>query len=824
MAGMSSQRPAALADGPSAGQSKKMHMSRTNKGQGNPPLTDEALEKLIMKGLLLFFAAVLIYIPAMNGGYIYDDDSLLYNNPAIRRGQGWNAEAWKGLWAFWLPVGENANAAADYAPLADTTLWLEWRFWGNNGDLNGPDQNPAFRGWGSPGYHITNIILHGIAALLLWYLLAQMRIPGAWLASLVWAVHPVCAESVAWIAERRNPLSMILFILTMINWFKFQRTGKRSSYWLAVFLFLLTMFAKTSIVMLPVLLLLCTWWERGWTVKLNARETMVFAASQITGLLCLISVYALWKLMTPFEPLGFMVALTGIILTGLLFVYLYKRLAPMWKEMVDFQGFQSVFLLWCGGFVMLLMWLNGPPGSQLSANTGIPAFLILITLPAAYIMKLLRDRFGTVWRQVVPFFIISIIFGIITIYFQNSRAINEEYVPGYITNPIERIPAACFALGFYLYKILIPTSLNLIYPQWHRILPYLSSGMSHEQVLTALNNQQPLHYSFIGLSRELIIGLNFLAFFYLAWRYRATWGRHAIFGMGMFVIMIFPVLGFTRMAYMRLTLVSDHFQYAPMVGVIVLVVAGLVEVHKRLQPVMRPALVVIGAALVVAFCGLTWQRAIAFSDPDNLWRDNIKKNPESWQGHSHMGALYWSPLLKYHHDVEAALEEWRLSVKFAPYLYETHNNYALALNEKGGKDPALKQAYMEESLRQFDFAVNIDPRQVRVRMNYANALYNAGLYEQSVKNLDKAADYYQQSIQQYMLILQTDGDPGVFNLLGIVYMQTNQFDNAIWAFQQAFDIYQKITRQKSVDYEHNLQQAKLLKQRTLVGSDSGTTP
>ena len=65
------------------------------------------------------------------------------------------------------------------------------------------------------------------------------------------------------------------------------------------------------------------------------------------------------------------------------------------------------------------------------------AFLILATPPTVYIMKLLYDRFGAVWRQVLPFFITSIIFGIITIYFQNFRAINREYVPGYIVNPIE---------------------------------------------------------------------------------------------------------------------------------------------------------------------------------------------------------------------------------------------------------------------------------------------------------------------------------------------------------------------------------------------------
>ena len=177
---------------------------------------------------------------------------------------------------------------------------------------------------------------------------------------------------------------------------------------------------------------------------------------------------------------------------------------------------------------------------------------------------------------------------------------------------------------------------------------------------------------------------------------------------------------------------------------------------------MKPALVVIGAGFVIVFCCLTWRRAIAFSDPDNLWRDNIKNNPESWQGHSHMGALYWSPLLQYHHDVPDALDEWKKSVQFAPYLYETHNNYALALNETGDKDPAHKQQYLDEALHQFNMAVTIDKEQVRVRMNYAGALEKAAEYEQAINNLEKASDYYNQSIQQYLIVLQTDGDPRRF--------------------------------------------------------------
>ena len=147
------------------------------------------------------------------------------------------------------------------------------------------------------------------------------------------------------------PPVAVLFVL-------FKSLTRRTAYWVAVVLFVLTMFSKTSIVMLPLLLLLCVWWERGWTVKLNWREVMLFTATQAAAIAGLASIYLLWKLSTPFEPLGFLAALAGLILAGFLFVYLYKRLAPMWREMVDFQGSQFVFLLWCGGFILMLAWLG----------------------------------------------------------------------------------------------------------------------------------------------------------------------------------------------------------------------------------------------------------------------------------------------------------------------------------------------------------------------------------------------------------------------------------------------------------------------------------
>ncbi|HVV73059.1 MAG TPA: hypothetical protein VHI52_16410, partial [Verrucomicrobiae bacterium] len=414
---MSSQRPPQFVD-PSqrgkAGNARQGGTAGRNQNVARQPLTDKALEMLIIKGVVLFFAAVLIYIPAMNGGYIYDDDTLLWNNPAMRRGDGgWNLEAWKGLRALWFPVGDDANAAADYAPLANTTLWLEFRLWGNNGDFNQVEGNPKIKGIGAPGYHTTNIVLHGIAALLLWYLLAEIGIPCAWLAALLWAVHPVCAESVAWIAERRNPLSMILYMLTMIFWFKFRRTGKLESYWWAVGLFVLTMLAKTSIVMLPVLLLLCVWWEGGWAIRLNAGDTVKFLLLEL-----IVGCWGLGALVSFLIGRG--AGMYGgevgagvymVLFTPILFIpayQTYKRLIPMWRQVVDFQLALAVFVVWSLGLVGVLY-------SVSVTDNWIFFLLIFLLVPtplAVFATKIFYDRLkpAPVWRQMLPFFYTSVIF------------------------------------------------------------------------------------------------------------------------------------------------------------------------------------------------------------------------------------------------------------------------------------------------------------------------------------------------------------------------------------------------------------------------------
>ena len=157
-----------------------------------------------------------------------------------------------------------------------TSYWIEYQLWG----------------LAPLGYHLVNLLLHATAAILAWRLLLRLHVPGAWLAAAIFAVHPVEVESVAWITERKNVLSLTLALLSMMAYFHFAppelsaggetpSAGRWRWYALSLGLFALALFAKTAVVTLPPVLLVIYWWKRGRIRGWDVLDVMPFFALSV---------------------------------------------------------------------------------------------------------------------------------------------------------------------------------------------------------------------------------------------------------------------------------------------------------------------------------------------------------------------------------------------------------------------------------------------------------------------------------------------------------------------------------------------------------------
>jgi tetratricopeptide (TPR) repeat protein len=178
--------------------------------------------------------AIAAHWPALSGGFIWDDDDHLTQNPSVA--------APGGLRDIWSSL-----AVSRYYPLTLTTFWAFRQIF---------QLNPL-------PYHALNLALHAANALLLWLVFRRLAVRGAWLATALWAVHPVMVESVAWITELKNTQSTFFMLAALGCYLDFEDTGRRNRYALALVAFAAALVSKPATVTLPVILLLCAWWQRN---------------------------------------------------------------------------------------------------------------------------------------------------------------------------------------------------------------------------------------------------------------------------------------------------------------------------------------------------------------------------------------------------------------------------------------------------------------------------------------------------------------------------------------------------------------------------------
>lgn len=182
----------------------------------------------------LVVVTAVAYMPAWHGEPVWDDKGHL-TRVELRDLDG--------LRRIWFEVG----ATQQYYPVLHSAFWLEHRLWGDN---------PL-------GYHLVNIGLHALSAWMVAVLLLGLRIPGALLTALLFALHPVHVESVAWISEQKNTLSGACFLAALLMYLRFDATRRARDYGFAVALFIVALLSKSVTATLPFVILIIVWWRQG---------------------------------------------------------------------------------------------------------------------------------------------------------------------------------------------------------------------------------------------------------------------------------------------------------------------------------------------------------------------------------------------------------------------------------------------------------------------------------------------------------------------------------------------------------------------------------
>ena len=183
---------------------------------------------------LVLVVTIAAYFPALTGDFLWDDAGHV-TNPIL--------QSWSGLMRIWGEVG----VTQQYYPLLHTAFWVEHRIWGD----------------ASTGYHLINVLWHATSACLLFAILRRLAVPGALLAAFIFALHPVCVESVAWISEQKNTLSTAFCLAAALAWLRFEDERRPARYVIATLWFLAALLTKTVTATLPAALLVVAWWRRG---------------------------------------------------------------------------------------------------------------------------------------------------------------------------------------------------------------------------------------------------------------------------------------------------------------------------------------------------------------------------------------------------------------------------------------------------------------------------------------------------------------------------------------------------------------------------------
>lgn len=362
-----------------------------------------------------------------------------------------------------------------------------------------------------------------------------------------------------------------------------------------------------------------------------------------------------------------------------------------------------------------------------------------------------RRPYQNLRRDVIrswPFFLLAIVLGLVTLWFQNRGIGEEEIVIGSLPR---RFVNAAMAIWWYAGHLFAPVRLTAIYPNWRfdspRVLEWLP--------LIAL----------IGV----LAGL---------WHWRNRGTRGAFFAVACFIVGLLPVLGLVRMAYVRSgTLVADHHQYFADVSLLALFSAGVAYAWNHRQRATKIATATIVTLLVGAMGTYAFGRAEVYRNEETLWPDNLSKNPDAWQAHIMMAQRRF----KQERYAEAAHHAGR-AAELKPELADIHNELGLAYCRLERFEEGIAEYRKALQLKEAKPSSARSAGVAKIRANLANALaITANHLSESAPTVpEEAMRRYDEAILQYEETLKLDPQqPAIHRNLGMLLAQLGRYDEAI---------------------------------------------
>jgi hypothetical protein len=305
------------------------------------------------------------------------------------------------------------------------------------------------------------------------------------------------------------------------------------------------------------------------------------------------------------------------------------------------------------------------------------------------------------FKRAAPFAAISLVLGLVTPLVGNAfrvahlQSASNPYIGGLSAH----LALAGQSIAFYFAKCVWPLEMIPINPQW------------------AIHPESPFSYW-----PWLVLAAGFA----FTWSQRRTWGRHALLGLGFFLLNLLPFIGLNSVTYMGFTWVMDHFLYLPIIGLIGLAIAALETTEGRLPASLRPWL---SGAIAVVLALLAWESetyADVFAGPEKLWSHCIAHNPTSWLPHNNLGTVYleMDPPLR-----AEAIEQFQEALKYNPNSVEAHTNLGLAYDQTG---------QWEDAVRQYQRALQDNPHYGQAHANLGNVLVKLGRPEEAIPHFEEA--------------------------------------------------------------------------------------